>query len=87
MSLVKNNKFDFIEIDNDNYAIFDPDTGNTHIIETSGADILKQIDGKNEKADIINNLKQLYDVTSSEITDDVNNFINSLIEKKIVIEL
>ncbi|OGI07959.1 MAG: hypothetical protein A2Y40_06505 [Candidatus Margulisbacteria bacterium GWF2_35_9] len=86
MSLVKNNKFDFIEIDNDNYAIFDPDTGNTHIIEASGADILKQIDGINEKEDIIKNLKQLYDITSNEISDDVTDFINSLIEKKIVIE-
>ena len=84
MKYKRNQDFDFIEIDEENITVFDPDSGNTHIIAETGADILKLVNGENELNDILNQLTVIYEVSTEEISSDVLSFIDSLLERKII---
>ena len=84
---MKNDSFDFMDVDPGNLVIFDPDVGDTHFIEEIGIDILNQIDGETDIDDLINSLSTIYDVDIEVIKKDVYDFINELIDKKVIIQL
>ena len=85
MKFKKNPEFDFLEIADENLVVFDPDSGNTHIIEETAIDILKLIEEETELEDIILQLTKIYDVSDNKIREDVSAFIDSLVEKRIVL--
>ncbi|OGO93611.1 MAG: hypothetical protein A2Y17_00695 [Clostridiales bacterium GWF2_38_85] len=87
MLIMKNDSFDFMDVDPGNLVIFDPDVGDTHFIEEIGIDILNQIDGETDIDDLINSLSTIYDVDIEVIKKDVYDFINELIDKKVIIQL
>jgi PqqD family protein of HPr-rel-A system len=84
MKYKRNPDFDFIKIDEENITVFDPDSGNTHVIAGTGADILKLVNDENELDDIIRQLTKIYEVSADEINNDVSTFIDSLLERKII---
>ena len=87
MKYIKNDAMEFLEIDDENMAIYDPDSGNTHYIDAIGKMILSLLDEEIEEAELINQLCDIYDAAREIITADVHGFLENLVDKKVVLEL
>lgn len=87
MKYIKNDAMEFLEIDDENMAIYDPDSGDTHYIDAIGMAILSLLDEETEEAELINQLCDMYDADREVITADVHGFLENLVVKKVVLEL
>lgn len=87
MKYIKNNVMEFLEIDDENMAIYDSDSGDTHYIDAIGMAILSLLDVETEEAELINQLCDMYDADREIITADVHGFLENLVGKKVVLEL
>lgn len=76
---------EFLEIDDDNLAVYDNESGDTHYIDATGKSILEILECDTPEDNLISKLCAMYDVTAVEITDDVHVFLNELVSKKVVI--
>ncbi len=86
MRYLKNRNLEFIEIDEDNLVIYNPDNGDTHYINSTGKVILSLLDSTASKIDLIEKICDLYEGTIDEIERDIHGFLDKLIEKGIVIQ-
>ena len=50
MKYLKNQSMEFLDIDDDNVVVYDPDSGDTHYISETGKTILALLD-ENDEAD------------------------------------
>ena len=87
MKYIKNETMEFLEIDDESMAIYDPDSGDTHYIDAIGMAILSLLDVETEEAELINQLCDMYDADREVITADVHGFLENLVVKKVVLEL
>lgn len=78
---------EFLEIDNESMAIYDPDNNDTHYIDAIGMAILSFLDEECEENELIDQLCNMYDGDRDKITSDVCEFLTELVEKKVVVEL
>lgn len=85
MKYLKNNKMDYIPLDNGEQVVFDPDNGNTHFIDKTGVDIICMLNDPKSLESIITELSSIYDADQAEIESDVKEFISDLFEKQIII--
>lgn len=86
MRYLKNSNLEFIEIDEDNLVIYNPDNGDTHYINSTGKVILSLLDSATSKIDLIEKICDLYEGTIDEFERDIHVFLEKLIEKGIVIQ-
>jgi hypothetical protein len=87
MLLKKNDIMDFIEVDDGNLVVFDPDTGDAHFIDEIGEDIISILSNPCDIDSIVKTLSEKYDTPANEIKPNVEDFICSLIKKKVVVEI
>ncbi len=87
MKYTKNTTMEFLDIDDENIVIYDPDSGDTHYISDTGKSILSLIDGEAEADDLIAELCKIYSAEKSEIEADVREFLGELADKKIIVAL
>ncbi len=86
MKYIKNNTLEFLEIDNESMAIYNPDTSDTHYIDAIGMAILSFLDEECEEDELIDQLCIIYDADRNIITSDVCEFLKELVDKKVVVE-
>ena len=87
MKYIKNHAMEFLEIDNENMAIYDPDSGDTHYIDAIGMVILSFLTEAAEESDLIDHLCGIFDADREIIAADVNGFLRNLSAKKVVLKL
>lgn len=87
MKYIKNEAMEFLEIDDESMAIYDPDSGDTHYIDAIGIAILSLLDEKAEEAELIDQLCDMYDADREIIAADVRGFLEELVGKRVVLEL
>lgn len=87
MKYVKNTSMEFLDIDDDNIVVYDFDSGDIHYISETGKVILSVLDKELQFEELITKLCKIYSAEKSEIESDVRDFLNELIEKKVVLSL
>jgi coenzyme PQQ biosynthesis protein PqqD len=73
-----------IKLDNGQDVLFDPDSGNTHVLDEIGSEVLALCNGSNSIDEMVNNLSSEYNAPVDEIRQDVEAFLNDLIEKAVL---
>lgn len=87
MKYIKNNSMEFLEIDDENIVVYDPESGDTHYISETGNAILSLLDEEIEFDELVSNLCELYSAERDEIESDVREFLDELVAKKVVLSL
>ena len=87
MKYIKNNSMEFLDIDDENIVVYDPESGDTHYISETGKAILSLLDTEIEFDELVSNLCELYSSERDEIESDVREFLDELVEKKVVLSL
>lgn len=82
----KNDIMDYIQSDESTLAVFDPDSGNTHFLDETGIDILQCLNEPCDLDALLLKLCELYDTKPSEIKNDVIEFLDDLVEKKVILK-
>ncbi len=80
----KNDQMEFLEIDEQNTAVYDPESGDTHYINGTGKAILALIDGKTDINEILDALCRQFATEKAEIENDVLEFLQELTDKKVL---
>ena len=87
MKYIKNNSMEFLDIDDENIVVYDPESGDTHYISETGKAILSLLDEEIEFDELVSQLCELYSSERDEIESDVREFLDELVEKKVVLYL
>lgn len=87
MKYIKNKSMDFLDIDDENLVVYDPDSGDTHYIGEPGKTILSLLEDETEFDALVSKLCELYSAADGEIEADVREFLAELVEKKVVMQL
>lgn len=78
---------DFLDIDDKNIVVYDPDSGDTHYISETGKVILLLLEAETEFDELVVELCASYCAERAEIESDVREFLDELVEKKVVLSL
>ena len=81
----KNENMDYIPADETSMAIFDPESRNTHFLNETGVDIINCLEPPCDIDTLLDRLCKIYDVTPELIRNDVEEFINEMVAKKVII--
>lgn len=84
MLLKKNEAMDFMEIDDGNLVIFDPESGDTHFLDEIGIDILNILEEETAFEVLVSKLSERYDASIEQISADVLEFVEELIAKNVI---
>lgn len=87
MKYIKNNSMEFLDIDDENIVVYDPESGDTHYISETGKAILSLLDTEIEFDELVSQLWEAYSSERDEIESDVREFLDELVEKKVVLSL
>ena len=87
MKYIKNNSMEFLEIDDENIVVYDSESGDTHYISETGKAILSLLDKEIEFDELVSQLCEAYSSERDEIESDVREFLDELVEKKVVLSL
>jgi PqqD family protein of HPr-rel-A system len=87
MKYQRNTSMDYLEVDDDNMVVFDPDSGDTHFLDGVGMDIMLILSDATEFDEIIAKLSAQYEADAAIMRGDVTDFIDELKGKKVVVEL
>lgn len=80
----KNNDFTYIFTDETSLAIFDPESGDTHLLDEVGISILNNLNDPIGLEELLENLCKEYAATPEEIRGDVEEFLAEMVHKGIV---
>ena len=80
-----NKNMDFIPTDDTTTAIFDPESGDTYLLDETATDIVNALEEPCDLETLLLRLCEIYNASSDDIRDDVVEFLGDLTEKKIVI--
>ncbi|MCK5759460.1 MAG: pyrroloquinoline quinone biosynthesis peptide chaperone PqqD [Clostridiales bacterium] len=73
-----------IKLDNGQDVLFDPETGDTHVLDEIGSVILTLCDGSNSIDEIVSCLSTEFNAPNEEIRVDVESFLKDLVEKNVL---
>ena len=73
-----------IKLDNGQDVLFDPESGNTHVLDEIGSEVLALCNGSNSIDEMVNSLSSEYDAPVDEIRQDVETFLNDLLRKDVL---
>ncbi len=75
---------ELITLDNGQSVIFDSESGNTHVLDDIGSEILTYCNGKNTISDISEILAKEYDSAHNIIENDIITFLEDLNAKNVL---
>ena len=82
----RNSEMEFIGVE-DTLAIFDPTTGDTVVLDKSAFEIISLLEQPASIDEIIKQLCKLFDGNADTIKEDVQEFIESMVEQKILLSI
>ena len=83
----KNSEMEHTNFDEVSLCVFDPESGDTHLFDLQGINILSQLDEPRDIDTIVARLCEIYDAPSEIIKNDVEAFLAEAVEKKVVVLL
>ena len=84
---IRNEKMDYIDTDGSSAAVFDPESGDTHFLDETGADIMKILEQPCDFDAVVGQICEIYSGGREEIAADVREFLDDAVKKGIVVEL
>ncbi len=81
----KNEKMDFIRTDEYATAVFDPDSGCTHLVNDTGTGILDALDEPCNIRELVARLCKSYSANPEDIRLDVESFLKDMTSKGVVL--
>ena len=85
MLFKKNPDMDYIDTDESGLVIFNPESGDTCIVDEIGVSLFKAMGDGADLDTIVDTLLLEYDAPRKEIYHDVEDFLNQLVEQGIVL--
>lgn len=85
MLFKKNPDMEYIDTDESGLVIFNPESGDTCIIDEIGVSLFKAMGDGADLDTIVDTLLLEYDAPREEIFHDVEDFLNQLVEQGIVL--
>lgn len=85
MTYIRNCDMEFLEIDENSIVVYDENGGDTHYINETGKTIVEILETATAKEDLIKQLCDIYSASPEEISDGVDQFLDELIGKKVVV--
>ena len=83
----KNKEMEYIPVDETSLTIFDPKTGDAHLFNETGIDILNALDEPRDLDSLLEKLCEEYNVTAENIKTDIEQFLKETVEKKVILIL
>ncbi len=80
----KNEAMDYIQTDDTSLAVYDPESGDTHFFDGTGIDILNILAEPCDMDGLLSKLCQIYDAAPEDIREDVEEFLQETVSKKVV---
>lgn len=80
----KNDGLDYIQTDETSLAVYDPESGDTHFFDETGIDILNCLEEPCDVDGLLDKLCQIYDATPEDIREDVEEFLQETVNKRVV---
>lgn len=80
----KNENMDYIQADETSLAVFDPESGDTYFFDETGIDILNVLSEPCDMETLLSKLCKIYEVTPEDVKEDVQEFIDDIISKKVI---
>lgn len=81
----KNPAMEFIDTDETSLVVFNPENGDTCIIDETGVALFKAIGDGAALETIVDTLLLEYDAPREEIEADVSEFLDQLVQQKVLI--
>ena len=85
MLFKKNPDMEYIDTDESGLVIFNPESGDTCIVDEIGVSLFKAMGDGADLDTIVDTLLLEYDAPREEIYHDVEDFLNQLVEQGIVL--
>ena len=85
MKYKKNDEMEFLDIDDENLAVYYTESGDTHYIGGTGKVILSMLGDGTDDTELIGRLCEIYSAAAGEIERDVTECLVELAEKKVVV--
>lgn len=86
MKIKKNEIMDYIPIDDISMAVNNPENGDTHFLEGTAYAIMQEIlEGKDSLEALTASLSEKYEAPEDVIRQDVADFLEELLTKKVVL--
>ncbi len=85
MLFKKNPDMEYIDTDESGLVIFNPESGDTCIVDEIGVSLFKAMGDGADLDTIVDTLLLEYDAPREEIFHDVEDFLNQLVEQGIVL--
>ena len=85
MLFKKNPDMEYIDTDESGLVIFNPESGDTCIVDEIGVSLFKAMGDGADLDTIVDTLLLEYDAPRKEIYHDVEDFLNQLVEQGIVL--
>ena len=85
MLFKKNPDMEYIDTDESGLVIFNPESGDTCIVDEIGVSLFKAMGDGADLDTIVDTLLLEYDAPREEILHDVEDFLNQLVEQGIVL--
>lgn len=85
MNYKKNDTMDYIKSDETSLAVFDPESGDTHLFDETGIDILSCLEPPCDLETLFERLCKIYDATPNDIRSGVEKFLAETVAKKVVL--
>ena len=80
----KNKSMEYIQRDETSLAVFDPESGDTHFFDEIGIDILGMLEEPCDLETLLQKLCAVYETSPDEIREDVEEFLQDTVSKKVV---
>jgi len=84
---IKNNAMEYLELDEAETVIYDVEKGNIHYVDEISIIILQQLEKAMSFEELISALLEIFAGDENEIRSDTAEFIEALVEKKILLEV
>lgn len=85
MTYIRNNDMEYLEIDENSLVVYDEACGDTHYINETGKAIVEILVKATSKEDLVKELCTIYSASVEEIAEGVEQFLDELISKKVVV--
>ncbi len=85
MTYIRNHNMEFLEIDENSLVVYDENGGDTHYINETGKTIVELLETQKTKEELLRQLCELYEASPEEISEGVDQFLDELLAKKVVV--
>ena len=81
----RNVAMEYTELDESCVVVFDSETHYTHMLDNESSDIIRLLKEPHKLETIVLKISEIYEASTETLKTDIEEFINELIEKRVVL--